>query len=88
MEYTRNLVDFLPVPVIEKQADKYVLNYDKPLSIGKVKSFYGNFGVIVRAYAYVLTMGAEGLKKASEMAVLNANYMKERLKRPLLSSNR
>jgi glycine dehydrogenase subunit 2 len=77
---SKKLVDFLPVPVIEKQADKYTLNYDRPLSIGRVKSFYGNFGVMVRAYAYVLTMGAEGLKKASEMAVLNANYIKERLK--------
>jgi glycine dehydrogenase subunit 2 len=77
---SKKLVDFLPIPVIEKQADKYILNYNRPLSIGRVKSFYGNFGVIVRAYAYVLTMGAEGLKKASEMAVLNANYMKERLR--------
>lgn len=77
---SKRLVDFLPVPVIEKQADKYVLNYDKPLSIGKVKSFYGNFGVMVKAYSYIMTMGAEGLKKASEMAVLNANYIKERLK--------
>lgn len=76
----KDLVEFLPVPVIEKQGESYVLNYDMPLSIGKVKSFYGNFGVIVRAYTYVLTMGADGLKKASELAVLNANYMKEKLK--------
>lgn len=76
----KDLVEFLPVPVIEKQGEGYVLNYDKPLSIGKVKSFYGNFGVLVRAYTYVLTMGADGLKKASELAVLNANYMKEKLK--------
>jgi glycine dehydrogenase subunit 2 len=74
------LIPFLPVPVIEKKEDKYTLNYDKPQSIGKIKSFYGNFGVMVRAYTYILTMGAEGLKKASEMAVLNANYIKERLK--------
>jgi glycine dehydrogenase subunit 2 len=77
---SKKLVDFLPVPVIEKKADKYVLNYDKPLSIGKVKEFYGNFGVMVKAYTYILTMGAEGLKKASQYAVLNANYIKERLK--------
>lgn len=77
---SKRLVDFLPVPIVEKQQEQYVLNYDKPLSIGKVKSFYGNFGVMVRAYTYVLTMGAEGLKKASEMAVLNANYIKARLK--------
>lgn len=74
------LVPFLPVPVIEKVNDKYTLNYDKPQSIGKVKNFYGNFGVMVRAYTYIKTMGAEGLKKASEMAVLNANYLKDRLK--------
>lgn len=58
----------------------YVLDYDRPLSIGKVKSFYGNFGVAVRAYAYILSMGPEGLRKVSETAVLNANYMMSRLK--------
>lgn len=77
---SKRLVDFLPTPVVEKQADQYALNYDKPLSIGRIKSFYGNFGVMVKAYSYVLTMGADGLKKASEMAVLNANYIKEKLK--------
>ncbi len=77
----KDLVDFLPVPVVVKQSDRYALDYDRPLSIGKVKSFYGNFGVVLRAYAYVLAMGGEGLKAASEMAVLNANYMKEKLKK-------
>lgn len=76
-----DLVEFLPVPVVEKKEDKFVLDYDRPYSIGKIKNFYGNFGVAVRAYAYVLTMGAEGLKAASELAVLNANYMKEKLKK-------
>ncbi|MDF2674646.1 MAG: hypothetical protein K0R09_2914 [Clostridiales bacterium] len=76
----KNLVPFLPVPIVEKQGENYTLNYDKPLSIGKIKGFYGNFGVLVRAYTYILTMGAEGLKKASELAVLNANYMKNKLK--------
>jgi glycine dehydrogenase subunit 2 len=76
-----DLVEFLPVPVVEKKDDKFVLDYDRPYSIGKIKNFYGNFGVCVRAYAYVLTMGAEGLKTASELAVLNANYMKEKLKK-------
>jgi glycine dehydrogenase subunit 2 len=76
----KDLIPFLPVPVIEKTENEYKLNYDKPLSIGKIKSFYGNFGVMVRAYTYVLTMGAAGLKKASEIAVLNANYIKEKLK--------
>jgi len=77
----KRLVEFLPVPVIEKTGSQYILNYDKPKSIGKVKSFYGNFGVMVKAYSYILTMGAEGLTKASKMAVLNANYMKEKLKK-------
>jgi glycine dehydrogenase subunit 2 len=77
----KDLVEFLPVPVVEKQGEEYTLNYDKPLSIGKVKSFYGNFGVMVKAYTYITTMGAEGLKKASQMAVLNANYMKDKLKK-------
>jgi glycine dehydrogenase subunit 2 len=75
-----HLVDFLPVPVIIKKQGNYELDYDRPLSVGKVKSFYGNFGVLVRAYTYIKTMGAQGLKRVSEMAVLNANYMKEELK--------
>ncbi|MGH4118487.1 aminomethyl-transferring glycine dehydrogenase subunit GcvPB [Clostridium sp.] len=74
------LIPYLPVPIIEKNKELFTLSYDKPLSIGKIKSFYGNFGVLVRAYTYILSMGSEGLKKASEMAVLNANYMKSRLK--------
>lgn len=76
----KELIRFLPVPIIEKNGDEFILNYDKPLSIGKVKSFYGNFGVLTRAYCYILSMGAQGLKKVSEIAVLNANYMKSRLK--------
>ncbi len=74
------LVPFLPTPIIEKIEDRYELNYEKALSIGKIKSFYGNFGVLVRAYTYILSMGGDGLKKASQIAVLNANYMKEKLK--------
>lgn len=73
------LKDFLPTPVIEKQGDRYVRNYKLPHSIGKVRSFYGNFGVLVRAYAYILMMG-NNLKLASADAVLNANYLKEKLK--------
>jgi glycine dehydrogenase subunit 2 len=76
----KELIEYLPVPIIEKREESFILNYDKPLSIGKVKSFYGNFAILVRAYTYILSMGAQGLKKASEMAVLNANYMKSRLK--------
>ncbi len=74
------LSKFLPVPIIKKEEEKFVFEYDRPDSIGKVRSFYGNFGVLVRAYTYILTMGREGLKAASENAVLNANYIKEALK--------
>lgn len=76
----QRLVDFLPQPTIEKENGKYVLKSDSPLSIGKVRSFYGSFGVLVRAYCYIKSMGAEGLKEASQIAVLNANYLKEKLK--------
>jgi len=74
------LSKFLPVPTIKKEEEKFVFDYNRPDSIGKVRSFYGNFGVLVRAYTYILTMGREGLKAASENAVLNANYIKEALK--------
>lgn len=73
------LVPFLPVPVIEKEEDYYVLDNDRPLSIGKVKSFYGHFSVVLRAYSYILSMGARGLKEASVSAVLNANYLRKKL---------
>lgn len=73
------LKEFLPSPVIEFDGEKYVRNYDIKHSIGKVRSFYGNFGVLVRAYAYILMMG-NNLKLASADAVLNANYIKEKLK--------
>ena len=56
------------------------MDYDRKDSIGKIKNFYGNFGVMIKSYAYILTMGRDGLKKASQMAVLNANYLKENLK--------
>ncbi len=73
------LKQFLPKPTVEFDGNKYYRNYDIPQSIGKIRSFYGNFGVLVRAYAYVLMMGIN-LKKASGDAVLNANYVMEKLK--------
>ena len=73
------LKEFLPTPVVEYTDGKYTRNYDIKHSIGKVRSFYGNFGVLVRAYAYILMMG-NNLKLASADAVLNANYLKEKLK--------
>ena len=74
------LKEFLPVPVIEFDGDIYRRNYNLENSIGSVKAFFGNFGVLVRAYAYILMMG-KNLKEATENAVLNANYIKEKLKK-------
>ncbi|OLS02104.1 aminomethyl-transferring glycine dehydrogenase subunit GcvPB [Tissierella creatinophila] len=75
-----HLTEFLPVPIVGKEGDRYFLDYNIENTIGKVKDFYGHFGILVRAYTYILTMGRDGLKKASEMAVLNANYMLSKLK--------
>jgi glycine dehydrogenase subunit 2 len=72
----RDLVPFLPKPVIEFTGADYYLDYDRPDSIGRVKSFYGNFGVVVKAFAYIRSLGAEGLREAAETAVLNANYIR------------
>ncbi len=68
-----DLAPYLPMPLVAKEGDTYSLQYESDLSIGAVKNFYGNFGVMLRAYTYILTMGAEGLRKASQLAVLNAN---------------
>ncbi|MCM3114803.1 aminomethyl-transferring glycine dehydrogenase subunit GcvPB [Neobacillus sp. MER 74] len=74
-----DLIPFLPKPIITKQGDEFVLDYDRPLSIGRVKPYYGNFGINVRAYTYIRSMGPDGLKAVTEYAVLNANYMMRRL---------
>jgi glycine dehydrogenase subunit 2 len=72
------LEPFLPVPLVEKAADgRYFFDFDRPRSIGKMRTFYGNFGVLVRAYAYIRGLGPDGLRRVSEMAVLNANYVLE-----------
>ncbi|HNT37425.1 MAG TPA: aminomethyl-transferring glycine dehydrogenase subunit GcvPB, partial [bacterium] len=74
---SERLVDFLPVSVIYEKADgSYGLDYDRPKSIGYIAPFYGNFSIILRAYAYILMLGKEGLKRVSGNAVLNANYVK------------
>lgn len=78
---TERLVPYLPVPVVDRDGDTFVLNYDLPKTLGKVRTFHGNFGVVVRAYTYIRMMGAEGLKRVSEDAVLNANYLMEKLKK-------
>ena len=74
------LKDYLPIPVIEYAENKYFRNYNLKHSIGKMKSFYGNFGILIRAFSYILLMGNK-LKNVSQDAVLNANYIKECLKK-------
>lgn len=78
---TKELEPFLPKPLVMKKEGKYIFEYDRPQSIGRIKPYYGNFGINLRAYTYIRTMGAEGLKKASEYAVLNANYMMRKLEK-------
>ena len=74
------LKDFLPVPIIDFDGEKYFKKYSIPNTVGKLKAFYGNFGVLVRAYTYILMMG-NSLKKVSQDAVMSANYLKEKLKK-------
>ena len=77
---TAALEPFLPTPVIVRKGDQYRLEYDRPQSIGRVRSFFGNVGVLVRAYCYLRTHGPEGLRQVAENAVLNANYLLSRVK--------
>jgi glycine dehydrogenase subunit 2 len=74
------LEPFLPNPVVRKKGQRYELDYDRPQSIGRVRSFFGNVGVLVRAYCYIRTHGPDGLKRVAENAVLNANYLLSRVK--------
>jgi glycine dehydrogenase subunit 2 len=76
----KHLQPFLPVPRVLEKDGTYYFSENFPQTIGKVHAFYGNFGIMVRAYSYILSMGAENLKNASRLAVLNANYIKEMLK--------
>lgn len=78
----KELAKFLPVPRVgyDAKRKRYFWDYDKPDSIGKVRGFYGNIAVLVRAYAYILSLGAEGLEEAAETSVLNANYLVKKLK--------
>jgi glycine dehydrogenase subunit 2 len=75
------LSEYLPVPRIVKQDDKFKLLEDCPKSIGRVRSFFGNFGILVRAYTYILSLGGEGLEESSRMALLNANYIRKKLEK-------
>jgi glycine dehydrogenase subunit 2 len=74
-----DLIPYLPKPVLIKNDEGYHFDYNRPQSIGRVKPYYGNFGINVRAYTYIRTMGPDGLKNVTEFAVLNANYMMRRL---------
>jgi glycine dehydrogenase subunit 2 len=74
------LAPYLPVPIVVRSERGYALQSDRPQSIGRVRSFFGNVGVLVRAYCYLRTHGPEGLRRASENAVLNANYLLTKVK--------
>jgi glycine dehydrogenase subunit 2 len=74
-----NLAKFLPVPVVVKEGGIFKLDYDRPDSIGKVKGYFGNVGIMIRAWTFIKIMGREGLKRASEIAVLNASYIRSRI---------
>jgi len=80
---TRKLADFLPVPVVElnPKTQRYYLNYDLPHTIGKVRSFYGAFPVILKAYAWIMSLGAAGLEQVARVAVLNNNYLLKKITR-------
>lgn len=76
---TKEIEDFLPIPTVEFDGNKYYLEYNRPKSIGKVRSWYGVIPVILRAYAWVMSLGAEGLREVAEVAVLNNNYLLKRM---------
>ena len=76
----KDLERFLPVPHVTEEDGVYRLCDEYPDSIGRVLAFHGHFGILIRAYSYICSMGPEGLKQASQLAVLNANYLRERLK--------
>jgi glycine dehydrogenase subunit 2 len=76
---TRELARFLPVPLVEFDGQRYSLDHDRPDSIGKIAPFYGNASVILKAYAWAMSLGAEGLREAAEIAVLNNNYLLDKM---------
>lgn len=77
----RVLDPYLPIPVIERREKKYVLDFDRPKSIGRIRSFFGNYLVVVKALAYILALGPGGLKEVAEIAVLNSNYIRKSLEK-------
>lgn len=77
---SEDLAEFLPVPRMVFDGERYSFDYDEPHSIGKIRSFYGNVAVLLKAYAYILSLGGEGLREVAEVSVLNANYLVKKLK--------
>ncbi len=77
---TEKLAPYLPVPIVAERNGRFYLDYQRPLSIGRVRTFLGNVGVLLRAYAYIRTYGADGLRRVAENAVLNANYLLSRIR--------
>jgi glycine cleavage system P protein (glycine dehydrogenase) subunit 2 len=73
------LAPYLPAPIVMKEGDRFRLNFDMPKSIGRVRSFFGNVGILFRGYCYIRTLGPNGLREVSEQAVLNANYLRARV---------
>jgi len=76
-----HLRDYLPAPRVVKSGEKYLLDENWPKSVGRVRSFLGNFGVLLRAYTYIISLGGDGLAEASRMALLNANYIRKKLEK-------
>jgi glycine dehydrogenase subunit 2 len=76
----KQLLPYLPVPLVVRENDRFRLDYDRPRSVGRVRSFFGNLGILLRGYCYIRTLGARGLREVSENAVLNANYLLSRVK--------
>src|SRR5690606_27156991 len=77
--FKKLLAPFQPSPVIYQDGDRFCVDHDRAQTIGKVRSFLGNFGMVVRAYTYIRELGPEGLRAVSDRAVLNANYLAKRL---------
>ncbi len=78
--FKRALEPFQPAPVVVRSGDGYRVEWQRPESVGRVRSFHGNFGMMVRAYAYIRELGPEGLRAVSDMAVLNANYLAAKMR--------
>jgi len=76
-----DLIDYLPTPVISKKDNKYILDYNKPKSMGRIHEFFGNFNVMVKAYVYLRMLGTSGLKRVSKNAIINANYLMRKLEK-------